>query len=371
MRIDRSSGHLKVARDQSTLIVDTGGGETFIACLDDIRQASATGLRNALRGDEEFDEQHLTISDVPAEEFDSDYSPVEPISFVSEHGELRVAIEVAMESDGVDAESLAKLIEHTTSPLLRRQAARFVEARSENYPTFRVWHVLFAPRLRGRTLGELYDDASQILALLLAMDGGGLQRETVLELLRAGRPETLIGQPEGDWLDVKRQDYDLDNDGGKISLAQDVARFANAEYGGIVLVGMEAKKTGSGEVIRAVRPLARNVHGVRRHRQAIDTRVFPAPDGLTVEQIAVESGAIVIVHVPPQPEELKPFLVHGAIVGGKIEGGFISIVRRRGEESIPITAAAIHGTLATGRALMRRGVLPTEGDSRRQTPKGQ
>jgi len=47
---------------------------------------------------------------------------------------------------------------------------------------------------------------------------------------------------------------------------------------------------------------------------------------------------LMLIDIPPQPEELKPFLVHGAIVDGRIEGAFISIVRCRGESSIPITA---------------------------------
>ena len=67
---------------------------------------------------------------------------------------------------------------------------------------------------------------------------------------------------------------------------------------------------------------------------------------------------LVLLDIPPQPEELKPFLVHGAIVDGRVEGAFISIVRRRGESSIPITAPMIHSTLAAGRALLRGGELP-------------
>jgi hypothetical protein len=50
--------------------------------------------------------------------------------------------------------------------------------------------------------------------------------------------------------------------------------------------------------------------------------------------------------------------VHGAIVGDKTEGAFISIVQRRGEHSITITAQSIHATLAAGRALLRRGEVP-------------
>ena len=75
--------------------------------------------------------------------------------------------------------------------------------------------------------------------------------------------------------------------------------------------------------------------------------------------VETSSGqGLVVVAVPAQEEELKPFLVHGAMVSGKIQGAYISIVRRSGEDSIPITAQQIHSTLAAGRALLRRGELP-------------
>ena len=63
--------------------------------------------------------------------------------------------------------------------------------------------------------------------------------------------------------------------------------------------------------------------------------------------------------VPRQEEELKPFLMHGAFVNGKVQGAYISIVRRSGGDSIPITAQQIRSTLAAGRALLRRGELST------------
>jgi aryl-alcohol dehydrogenase-like predicted oxidoreductase len=47
-------------------------------------------------------------------------------------------------------------------------------------------------------------------------------------------------------------------------------------------------------------------------------------------------------------------------VEGKFQGTFLSIVRRSGADSIPITAQQIHSTLAAGRALLRRGQIPGE-----------
>ena len=74
--------------------------------------------------------------------------------------------------------------------------------------------------------------------------------------------------------------------------------------------------------------------------------------------VAAGRGHLLAILVPAQPEESKPVLVHGAIVGDKTEGAFISIVQRRSEHSITTTAQSIHATLAAGRALLRRGEVP-------------
>ena len=110
-------------------------------------------------------------------------------------------------------------------------------------------------------------------------------------------------------------------------------------------------------MITRVTPVRALSKGVAQHLKAIDQRVFPPVDGLAVEEVPVGDGSLILIYVPPQPEESKPFLVTGAIVDERVEGAFISIVRRRGEDSIPITAESIHATLAAGRALLRRGVI--------------
>jgi hypothetical protein len=179
----------------------------------------------------------------------------------------------------------------------------------------------------------------------------------------------LIGQPEGHWLDVKKQHYDLHTKAGKINLshigkirlAQSVSRFCNSEDGGLVLVGMDTKPVDGGEEITRLCPVPRNKAMLGLYQQALADHLHPPPDNLSIEAIDVPyDGMLILIDVPPQPEELKPFLVHGAIVDGRVEGTFISIVRRRGESSIPITAPMIHSTLAAGRALLRRGELPRD-----------
>jgi len=122
---------------------------------------------------------------------------------------------------------------------------------------------------------------------------------------------------------------------------------------------MTTRKVGSGEIINGITPVNIDGKTARRYRQVIENRVFPFPEGLSVETVAFDHGHLILITFPPQPEELKPFLVHGAIVDGKVESAFISIVKRSGEDSIPISASQIHSTLAAGRALLRRGVLPS------------
>lgn len=347
----------------STVEVRDDGVGTFFAHLDDVRPAGATEMGKALAraGADWSHTQLLAVSDVDYSLFDDEYSPATPVAFAGHPSGLSIDIGFLLHDFDDEAATQVE-IERLVAPILQRAGWTFVGAEMD--PSYAaspwLWHLTLMPRTRGRTVGELYDVAESILALVEAGTGDGLRRETVLELLRVGRADVLVGQPEGDWLDVKSQDYELSTDAGKISLAQDVARFANAEYGGIVVVGMGAKKSGDAEIIRDLRPLPPDTGGVRRHRQAIDNRLFPPPDGLTVEEVKVGGGRLIILNVPRQPEELKPFLVHGAIVDGRVEGAFISIVRRRGEASIPVTAAAIHASLAAGRALLRRGVLPGE-----------
>ena len=60
-----------------------------------------------------------------------------------------------------------------------------------------------------------------------------------------------------------------------------------------------------------------------------------------------------MISVPPQPREMQPYLVHGAVVGERTEGAFFSIVRRRGEASITISAAQIHAYIVAGKAFLQ------------------
>lgn len=120
-----------------------------------------------------------------------------------------------------------------------------------------------------------------------------------------------------------------------------------------MVIGARTKRNVVGERIVAITPAPPNPKNPRRYRHILEEHLYPPLEQLHIDAINHDGGELVIVDVPPQLEEHKPFLVHGAIVGARGEGRFISIVRRSEDESIHTTAAMIHSTLAAGRALLR------------------
>lgn len=209
------------------------------------------------------------------------------------------------------------------------------------------------------TVGPLLAAGRDVLALLSAIKGGPIDVVSAGNLIRAKLPHLLIGLPESEWFEAKSQAHNLQAKGdpgkrAKIELAQDVARFANGDVSAILVVGLRTAKEKGRDVVRAVTPEKMSALSVEQHQDVIDAHVFPAVEGLTVESIDMGAGrGLLMIGVPAQPAEHKPFLVHGAVVGDRVEGSFISIVRRRGEGSIVTEASQVHAQLTTGRALLR------------------
>lgn len=350
---DRDPHELKLASGESRRGVD---GDDFLLHVDDLKGMRPTELKQALK--RVTDDGTVVINITHDENVDEEYSIAEPVSFTFSAGQLAISVVYGSEYYDDDQEGIAALSALVIPYLQRRRASLLTVEIDYGYPL--TWRLDLSCSPRGRDMADMFHLGEGVLALLQASESGQLTRETTLDLLRSGHAQVLIGQEEGPWLDVKSAHYDLQSTSGKISIAQAIARFANAEHGGIVVVGMRGKKHPGGEVINSICPVPVDGRTLRSYQSAIEQHLYPPPDYLDIEAVTTPGGNLVVLHIPPQPEEHKPFLVHGAIVDGKVEGAFISIVRRRGESSIPITAPSVHATLAAGRALLRRGELPKE-----------
>jgi len=195
--------------------------------------------------------------------------------------------------------------------------------------------------------------------MLESLKDGPLNARTAQNLLRAGLPHLLIGLPESEWLEVKSRAYGFGAPGNagfrqKIELAQDVARFANADVDALLIVGFAEKRDIMPAQLDNVTSVPLRELNADRYRQVIDEHVVPPIDGLTIETVHLGNNrGILFIGIPKQASELQPFLVHGAIAGEKTEGAFISIVRRRGEGSITTSAKQIHAYIVAGRAYLR------------------
>lgn len=217
------------------------------------------------------------------------------------------------------------------------------------------------------TVGVLLAAGRDVQAMLEALKDGPLNVRTSRNLLLAGLPRLLCGLPENEWLEVKSRGYQLGapsptGERAKIELAQDVARFANGDCDAMLVIGFEESTANGSAKLGAVRPVSLNDIDVDRYRKVIDGRVVPPVEGLTIERVDLGNNhGLLIISVPRQPPELQPYLVHGAIAGERTEGAFISIVRRRGEGSITISAQQIHAYIVAGRAYLRAHGADHEG----------
>lgn len=217
---------------------------------------------------------------------------------------------------------------------------------------------IFVTTESANTMATLMDGAAAIADFMAATKAGPLDAAGVLNLLRGGHFNVLIGEVESDYLEVKTQMHPIWAPGNtgkqaKVELAQDVARFANGNVDAILVVGYGESSGGSNE-IASLTPITDSTLNVAQIQELLDARIVPPVDGLLIEKFPTSPmDSVLAIYVPRQAPEMQPYLVHGAIVEGKVEGAFFSIVRRRGEGSINTSAQQIHAYIVAGKRFLR------------------
>ncbi|MFF3276343.1 helix-turn-helix domain-containing protein [Streptomyces chrestomyceticus] len=176
----------------------------------------------------------------------------------------------------------------------------------------------------------------------------------VLHAVRHGLIDILKGElREGECFDAK-EFLDLSQNSAKVEFAKDVAQFANSTDGGLLLVGARTKKLEGGEeVFSKLAPLNKNprltgspAKLAQAARDVADRYIYPAVSGISIEVIRFRDEEVLIVYIPPQASQLKPFIVHGETVSGKHFGEFFSIPMRRGDSNLPVTPKELHRLLS-------------------------
>jgi hypothetical protein len=210
-----------------------------------------------------------------------------------------------------------------------------------------------------KSVATLMDGAAAIADFMSATKNGPLDATGVLNLLRGAHFSSLLGATESQYLEAKATLHPIGVGGNaaekaKIELAQDVARFANADVDAVMVIGFKESSGGGRNQLGSVTPVANYLINPAQIREVLDARIVPPLDGVLVEAFAVTATeSVLAIFVPKQPAEMQPYLVHGVVVGDKVEGAFFSIVRRRGEGSIPTTAQQIHTYIVAGRSFLK------------------
>lgn len=105
-----------------------------------------------------------------------------------------------------------------------------------------------------------------------------LTYEQIAKILESGDFESFIEETETHILECKREPYRLDHDRGSMELAKDVASFANAG-GGYLVIGLETQRTENTmfDVIRRLRPLKQDQIDTKQYQDILGSWLVPPP----------------------------------------------------------------------------------------------
>lgn len=184
----------------------------------------------------------------------------------------------------------------------------------------------------------------------------------LVNMLRSSRLGVIVGCAESNWLDFKML-TDVESNSGKIKIAREVAAFANGDRSAVLVIGYKTDKVDGVDIAVKLTPVTSRWHEPDRYRKIIDERIVPHVRGLEVNRVDAGGGTCVVwILIPAQPDQLKPFLVRGAIVDSKTRGEFFSIDVRRGDATMSVDAREIHAWISAG----RQQIMNQAGD--RRTP---
>ncbi len=171
------------------------------------------------------------------------------------------------------------------------------------------------------------------------------------KIIRNGDFNSLIGKIENDFFECKSQIYDLEKDYSKRELAKDVSSFLNLN-GGYILIGLKTddSKTHFGEEIKEINFIDKNLVDTEQYNSVINDWIYPKPDGVETKWIAAEENnkGILIVKIPPQRENQKPFLIKKIVEEKKNTEMIFGYSKRKQDKSESLKIEDIHRAVRDG-----------------------
>lgn len=287
----------------------------------------------------------IHVTDEREDEID-DESQIDQTSLVLRDGQLMAQTFIPVEKQPDE-----QVIRGLAAPELEREGMRIVDLSIyEQKWGWGVWLTLDVP-IRRRSVGDVLRRADLIGRVIEGAYPAEFDVASAAFVIRARHPELLVGTFESQWLDAKGRPYRLDQKGEQYELAKDVASFANA-HGGLILIGAKTKRRPAGDEINSVNGCVLSDALPAALCSVIGRRIYPRIEGLRVEQIPLFSKdrGVVLIEIPSQAEAHKPFLVAGTKSGNRVsELGFTYAVRE-GEGTEAPRIEVIHQLIRAGKA---------------------
>jgi Schlafen, AlbA_2 len=286
----------------------------------------------------------LVVVDMPASRLDDDVL-MDPTDLLWDDGELRVGRDVMFAEEAPTSDELAARLRD----LVARRGQTL--AGITRYQDKDLWIVTVEVGLttRGKTVASALEFADEVEAVVT----GSLDDvATVATLVKAGHAHLLIGSYESDWLEAKSAPY-RDVPADEIELAKDVAAYANGN-GGLLLIGLKTKRDGRGDRIRTVNECTLDAATLNRYQRVIKKHVYPAVERLAITAVPGTSTSlgVILIEVPAQAEGSKPFLVHGVVRDGQVEGAYLGVPVRAGADTEFLDIRVLHSRLRAGTAYL-------------------
>jgi hypothetical protein len=180
-----------------------------------------------------------------------------------------------------------------------------------------------------------------------------LTRKEVQEQFSQGILSGIVGLAESAEVDCKREPYPLDSEHGKQELAKDVAGFANAD-GGLLIIGAvtESASIRHEDIVVDVRPFLEGLVDISRYLSVIDSWIYPGLSGISANWFSSRQDpakGVVVIDIPAQDKTNWPFLVVRHIGGtGKREEAVFGYFERKRDSVDHLSLQELHALLRDG-----------------------
>ncbi len=194
-------------------------------------------------------------------------------------------------------------------------------------------------------------------------------KDMLVEALRRGDFEAVLGTPESEWVDFKSEVYPLDTPKGPREYAKDVAALANAG-GGLIVIGYKTAKAETDLESRAQehRPVPKDLVDPKKLADILVNTVYPAVRGINTEWFPdnQDPKGVLVVTIPAQRQQDKPFIVRKFVGDDARDFQAFGIPLRSGAHTSWVHTESMHAALVQAElvrtlvsAVLTAGELPS------------